>query len=368
VTLVRPRRRLLLLLVVTAVALPAAAEAQPARLVNARIDSRPATGGLEKTVHALAAAQESPAWVAWSVPTPGVHHMCCYGSLGDLESGPCAGRCFLESEGRNLTVVNSDSGDCADRSGSNRMLVLLRLEARAPERLRTFSSDCTLDAGGLPVFWLSEVRPSESVALLEMFVGDPSLEHKKHWKGGEPALSAIALHDDPSADAAMEKFASPRNPESLRKQAFFWLGNARDRRGYEVLAALARTEESETMRRHLTFALSQSKVPDATGALMEMAKSDTSASVRGQALFWLAQKAGKKAVAAIGNAIRNDPETEVKTKAVFALTRMPKDEGIPLLIEVARTSRNPEVRRKAVFWLGQSRDPRALAFIEDVLK
>jgi HEAT repeat protein len=47
---------------------------------------------------------------------------------------------------------------------------------------------------------------------------------------------------------------------------------------------------------------------------------------------------------------------------------MPKDEGIPLLIEVARTNRNPEVRRKAVFWLGQSRDPRALDFIEEILK
>ena len=128
----RPRRWLLPFLVATAAALPAAAAAQPARLANARLDSRPATGGLEKTVRALAAAQESPAWIAWSVPTPGVHNMCCYGSLGDLDSGPCAGRCFLESEGRNVTVVNSDSGDCVDRSGSSRMLVLLPHPAPHP--------------------------------------------------------------------------------------------------------------------------------------------------------------------------------------------------------------------------------------------
>jgi hypothetical protein len=37
------------------------------------------------------------------------------------------------------------------------------------------------------------------------------------------------------------------------------------------------------------------------------------------------------------------------------------------LIRVARTNRNPEVRKKAIFWLGQSRDPRALHFIEKIL-
>jgi len=47
---------------------------------------------------------------------------------------------------------------------------------------------------------------------------------------------------------------------------------------------------------------------------------------------------------------------------------MPDNEGVPLLIEVARTNRHPEVRKQAVFWLGQSKDPRALDFIEEVLK
>jgi hypothetical protein len=38
------------------------------------------------------------------------------------------------------------------------------------------------------------------------------------------------------------------------------------------------------------------------------------------------------------------------------------------MIEVARNNRNPEVRRQAMFWLGQSRDPRALQFFEDILR
>ena len=82
----------------------------------------------------------------------------------------------------------------------------------------------------------------------------------------------------------------------------------------------------------------------------------------------LAQKAGKKAQSAITGAIQNDPDTEVKKKAVFALSQMPNDEGIPKLIEVAETNKNAEVRKQAMFWLGQSGDPRALAFFERVLR
>jgi len=46
---------------------------------------------------------------------------------------------------------------------------------------------------------------------------------------------------------------------------------------------------------------------------------------------------------------------------------LPKDEGVPMLIQVARTNRNPEVRKQAMFWLGQSKDPRAVKFFEDIL-
>ena len=115
------------------------------------------------------------------------------------------------------------------------------------------------------------------------------------------------------------------------------------------------------------FAISQHAGPEADSDLIEIANRDPSGHVRGQALFWLAQKAGNKAAAAITNAIQNDPDTEVKKKAVFALSQLPKDEGVPKLIEVAKTQRNPAVRKQAFFWLGQSHDPRALAFIEQVL-
>jgi hypothetical protein len=106
----------------------------------------------------------------------------------------------------------------------------------------------------------------------------------------------------------------------------------------------------------------------AVDVLLNLARSAPSTSVRGQALFWLAHRAGERAVAGITRALAEDPETDVKKKAVFALSRLPRDRGVPLLIETARSNRNPAVRRQAMFWLGQSNDPRALAYFEEVLK
>jgi HEAT repeat protein len=57
----------------------------------------------------------------------------------------------------------------------------------------------------------------------------------------------------------------------------------------------------------------------------------------------------------------------VRDAAVFALSQRPRDEGVPALMRLARNDRDPEIRRKAIFWLGQSDDPRALSFFEEVL-
>ncbi len=229
------------------------------------------------------------------------------------------------------------------------------------DKIRTLSEECQIDAGGLVVYWLTGVRPEESITLLSSYL-DTATDRKS-----DAPLSAIALHASPAADAALDRFTAATQPEQRRMQAIFWLGVARGRHGYEVVKRLAETDASDKVRERAVFALTQSKEPEAIDAIIGVAKNDRAIHVRSQALFWLGQKAGQKAVSAIRESIDNDPETEVKKKAVFALSQLPKDEGVPLLIQVARTNRNPEVKKQAFFWLGQSKDPRALGFFQEVL-
>src|SRR5260221_928676 len=92
--------------VVGLLAAAAAATAQPARFANARLETRPAAGGLGKTFPALAAAADAPAWVARPVGAVGpMHPMCCYGSLAAPQSSPRSGSCFLAKETRHRTLV-----------------------------------------------------------------------------------------------------------------------------------------------------------------------------------------------------------------------------------------------------------------------
>jgi len=89
---------------------------------------------------------------------------------------------------------------------------------------------------------------------------------------------------------------------------------------------------------------------------------------RRAAVFWVGQAAEQAATRGLADlADRSDTDREVQDAVVFALSQRPADEGVPALIRLARTHRDPEVRRRAMFWLGQSGDPRALAFFEELL-
>ena len=369
-TLTGALRPVFLLLVAVSTAVTPGLAQQP-KIVNARSETRSATAGLEPAFRAIQTAQMEPAWIGYAVPAiPGRHRMCC-GSYSDEGSDGCCGRCRLEGGAGTNFSVNSEDHPTVKLEASPQVLILFRVENKKVEKIRPFSSDCELDAGGRTVYWLTDVRPEESVRLLASLVGvhgdqgsDPRL--------ADGALTAIAVHGDPAADAALERFVAAGQLERIREKSAFWLGAERGRRGYEILDRLVRKDSSDQFREKAVFALFVSKEPKATDTMIDVARNDSSPHVRGQSLFWLAQKAAHKteearATAAIRQAIENDPETEVKKKAVFALSQLPKDQSVPLLIQVARTNRNTAVRKQAIFWLGQSADPRALVFFEDVL-
>ena len=334
--------------------------AQQPNISNARLETRQITGGLDATFRAILSTQSSPAWLGYAEPIiPGDRQSCCWNGEGG---------CSLEHHSGDSGVTVA-APRTVKLEGPTHLVVLYRVENHQITKIRSFTPECDLDAGGLPFIWLNGVAAPESVRmLLSTAKSDPD-----QTRGGpriaDSAVSAIALHSDPAADQALEELIAPSQPEKLRSKALFWLGNSRGARGFQLVSRVVREDPSDKIREHAVFALSQSKQPEALATLVDVAHKDASPRVRGQALFWLAQRAGQKmAEAAIGDAIANDPETEVKKKAVFALTQMPSGDGVPLLIQIARTNRNPEVRKQAVFWLGQSKDARALAFISDVLK
>ena len=337
------------------------------RISNAKVETRSAAQGLEREVSAVA-ARGGVTWLGYRMPmVAGPRQMCCYDTISDTT---LSGVCRLESGGG----VSMNTGDIRDRSGTRitlepatELLILARLEGGGVSRVRTFTPDCDIDATAMPLVWLTDVKPDDSIAWLSALVLAAPESGDRHDRVGKTAMNAVAMHDAPAADRALERFVAPASPEWLRGETAFWLGSFRGDAGARLLMRMIAQDPSDKVRDKVTFGLSVSRVPAALTTLIAAARDDKSTRVRGQALFWLAQKAGKDAMPAIVNAIDNDPETEVKKKAVFALSQLPKDEGVPKLMDVARNNRNPEVRKQAMFWLGQTKDPRAVKFFEDIL-
>ncbi len=332
------------------------------RVANAQTETRAVSQGLAHEIAALA-ARGGVSWVGYRVPmVPGPRQMCC----GDSMDG---GRCLLEGGGMMMNTSDEPraNGTRVMLEAPTELLLLARLDGDAVVRLRTFTPDCEVDAGGTRLVWLTGVMPEDSVTWLTTLVTTASDSGDRNQRVAKPAIAAIALHNATSADRALDSFVAPARPEWMRSDTAFWLGSTRGDSGVRTLTRMIEQDPSDKAREKAVFGLSVSKSSSALPTLIAAAKDDKNARVRGQALFWLAHKAGQQAVATITNAITDDPDIEVKKRAVFALSQLPKDEGVPKLIEVARTNRNPAVRKQAMFWLGQSKDARAVKFFEEIL-
>jgi hypothetical protein len=157
----------------------------------------------------------------------------------------------------------------------------------------------------------------------------------------------------------------------VKPLAFVWLDGVTGADSVAYLGGLLDADRDDARERDLPdgplMALSMHAEPRALDVMIRTAKRHPVARVRSQSLFWLAQTAQRRAGDAIRGAIDDDPETEVKKQAVFALSQLPADEAVPHLLRLARAHANVEVKKQAMFWLGQSGDPRALSFFEDVL-
>jgi hypothetical protein len=342
----------------------AAKMGQP-QIVDGQVETRAVGTSLSSTVQQLESEGAKPLWVAYGVEEIAGERTGCCGNYNNGDNMAC-GTCRLENEHGN-TTSDRRSGGRVNLERGGQLVVLLRVAEKHVMKIRMASDDCVLDAGALPVLWLTGVKGDESVALLANYVRPEEIQRHGEHGLSEQALTAIAMHADAAADRAFASFVAATQPQGLREKASFWLGAARGEKGLVLLKQMAKSDPSADVRAQVSFALYVSPEPSAVDEMIRMAHDDESAHVRGQALFWLAQKAGKKAAGAITGAIDNDPDTEVKKKAVFALSQMPKEEGVPKLIQVAQTNKNPEVRKQAMFWLGQSNDPRALEFFEKVL-
>jgi hypothetical protein len=312
--------------------------AQPKLLVNAKVDTRSAAAGLEREFKALLAAQPQPAWIAYDVPAVrGAEMGCEYVRDGYSTAG----------------IVHLEPPDHA--------VILFRVEGNTVGKLRSLSPDCEIDAGGLPVHWLTEVSPAQSIALLETYVPQRELDSNS-------ALSAIAAHADAAADPVLDRYLGANQPDWIRKRVASLEGSQRGLHGVETLKNVISNDMSESVKQSAISGLARNKEPEALNLLIATARTERDPRIRSQEISALNRKQGPAVLDTINAAISSDPDVQVRRRAVDALASMPDGAGVPALIQLVKTSKDVDVRKQAMNRLQNSHDARAEAFFEEVLK
>ena len=156
----------------------------------------------------------------------------------------CCGACGLEPGRDDGTAITRSAAAAPVRLETSRFSVFYRIVSGAIERVRVFSEECAIDAGGRSVHWIDDVKPA-SVALLMTVVPAPPSTETRRDRVVDGAITAIALHGDPAADAALDTLAAGRDrPDHIRKKAAFWMGQARGRRGFETCDGWSRMTQA----------------------------------------------------------------------------------------------------------------------------
>jgi hypothetical protein len=211
----------------------------------------PVNGNVEQLIRSL--PQSAVFWVGYRVPAVATANLGCQTSDG---------------------VVHLEPPDQA--------VILLRVEAGMVRKIRAISPYCEIEAGNVPVHWLTGVKPSESVALLATLVPD--------------SVFAIGVHSDPAADTALEHFLAPSQPQSLRLRVVSLLGSTRGRRGLELLTGLIAIDLDERVRQRAVAALSSVAEGAGIPVLIQLAKSTEDAGLRRQAMNSLQQSRDPRAI------------------------------------------------------------------------
>lgn len=147
------------------------------------------------------------------------------------------------------------------------------------------------------------------------------------------------------------------------------IGPVSTRDAVDYLMSVANSSSSSKIGSEAIFPMTLADSVVIWPGLLRLARdSSRPNSIRSQSVFWLGQIAGEKITGSLADLTGDAAvDRDVREQAVFALSQRPHGEGVTALINIARNNRDKEIRRKALFWLGQSRDPRALALFEEIL-
>jgi len=213
------------------------------------------------------------------------------------------------------------------------------------------------------VFWLSNVRDPRVVDLLAEMATNPNDAAIQ-----EKAIFALSNTRSERASQILRDIAQNNNAsKTAREQAIFWLGNRRDPEASEFLKGLYARMTDRDLKEKVLFSVSNQRSTGNGTWLVGIAMNEReSMDLRKQALFWASNQRAVS-LAEVATLYDRVSEKEMKEQIIFVLSQNKAEAAVDKLMDIARRDPDRDMRSKAIFWLGQSRDPRVLKFLEELI-
>lgn len=197
---------------------------QAPQITNATVV--PVAAPIEQAVTA-AASERDPSWVAWKVPAVDASRNCCWQSVDGQHWYGCGLEPHDDSD---PPARPAQPAGPVPLEPSTTMLVMARVAEGRLERVRTFSSDCPLDAGGRTVRLVEGVTPEASVRwLAERLTREDDTRVRRGF------VRALGQSDSTETVPALIAIATTDTQKDARREAMRSLGRSKDPRALAFL-------------------------------------------------------------------------------------------------------------------------------------
>jgi outer membrane protein assembly factor BamD (BamD/ComL family) len=181
-------------------------------------------------------------------------------------------------------------------------------------------------------------------------------------------------------DAAMAKLldvAKNAPDNDLRESAIHRISEMRGPDTFKLITQLYDSEKNRDVKESLLHRISERQEPEALQKLIAIAQSDANEELRASAIHRIAERRGGQGVDALIQFYDNEKSAEVKENILHRLGEAarnptagdsPQKRAMRKLMQIAKSDSSIELRKQAIHWLGQSKDPEARTFIEEIVK
>lgn len=205
----------------------------------------------------------------------------------------------------------------------------------------------------------------------------------------EASLYALSKHTGERAIGVLSDIATSSKPISHRKVAIASIATRPGEPAVDALFKIYDGDQNIEIRKAVISGFANRKSERAGNRLVEIARSSDNIELRKAAISAVSRRGGEKTVEFLLSLYDSERNEELKDQIVNSLasgtiyvsgehigfgqnasaSRLNDQRVIDKLIQIARDQQAPMERRKrAIGWLSRSKDPKVLAFLQELLK